>query len=83
MVRICRGHQRSTNFAADVRCCAVGPATYVPSVNVEVLDTVKGQIIEHGTALHLSARRNHVDPRTKVQRKVSDLNLLCRDPLPF
>ena len=48
----------------------LGPATYCPRVDVEVVTTIEGLVIEHGTALHLRAIRSHFDETAKKQRNV-------------
>ncbi|CUG92246.1 major vault protein, putative [Bodo saltans] len=48
-----------------------GPDTYIPRVEVDVLETIKAQVIRPNTALRLRAKKRFND-RTKVGREVGE-----------
>lgn len=48
-----------------------GPDTYVPRVDVDVVETIKAQVIRPNTALRLRAKKGFTD-RTKVAREVGE-----------
>jgi major vault protein len=55
-----------------------GPETYIPRVEVDVVQTVKAQIIKANTALRLRARARFVD-RAGVNREVGEEWLVRKD----